>query len=127
VKGPVLLGSVAFGLAFAGTALAVAAFVTPGRAAYCGVSEGEPPLALICWTPNDGFTVAMTARGRPTKRYIAANKGYYDRYVGRVLRFGHGWGWPGYWFCVSRRTGLTCTNEAKHGWWLGRYHGYRLF
>jgi hypothetical protein len=29
--------------------------------------------------------------------------------------------------CVSRRTGLTCTNARGHGWWIGRYHGYRLF
>src|SRR5712691_6684983 len=39
---------------FAAAASAVAAFRTPGHAAYCAVSEGEPPSALICWTPNDG-------------------------------------------------------------------------
>jgi hypothetical protein len=38
-----------------------AVFRTPGEAAYCNDYSGE----LICWTPNDGFTVHMTARGRP--------------------------------------------------------------
>jgi hypothetical protein len=48
-------GAVSFGLV--STAGAVADFATPGRAAYCGTSEGEPPIGLICWTPNHGFTV----------------------------------------------------------------------
>lgn len=37
-------------------AQAGAAFRTPGEAAYCNDYSGE----LICWTPNDGFTVHMT-------------------------------------------------------------------
>ena len=29
--------------------------------------------------------------------------------------------------CTSRRTGLTCSNRDRHGFWLGRYRGYRVF
>lgn len=68
----------------------VADFRTPKKAAYCGTSHGPGAIGLICWTPNDGFTVSMTRRGRPTKRYVDANRAYYD-YVGRVLRFGQAW------------------------------------
>jgi hypothetical protein len=28
---------------------------------------------------------------------------------------------------TSRATGLTCVNPAKHGWWLGRSEGTRIF
>lgn len=113
-------------LAAAPTALAVAAFVTPNRAAYCGVSEGEPPLRLICWRPGDGFTLDMRRLGRARGKPYARNRGYYGA-AGRALRFGQAWSVRGYWKCVSRRTGLTCTNHANHGWWLGLSRGYRLF
>jgi hypothetical protein len=39
--------SSAVALAAASAAAAAAAFVTPAKAAYCGVSEGEPPFQLI--------------------------------------------------------------------------------
>ena len=113
-------------LAAAAPAYALADFRTPGKAAYCGVSHGEPPHALICWTPNDGFTVTMTARGRPTKRYVSANRGLYD-FVGRVLGYGGRWSASPGFRCTSRRSGLTCVNRGGHGWWLGRFRGYRLF
>jgi hypothetical protein len=29
--------------------------------------------------------------------------------------------------CVSRRTGLICVNSKRHGFWIGRFRGYRLF
>jgi hypothetical protein len=29
--------------------------------------------------------------------------------------------------CNSRSSGLTCQNARGHGWWLGRYVGYRVF
>jgi hypothetical protein len=108
------------------TASAVADSRTPGGAAYCGVTEGEPPVALICWTPNDGFTVAMRERGRATKQYNTSNVGFHD-VVGRVLGFGQHWHIRGLGFwCSSHRTGLTCWNRVGHGWWLGRYRGYRI-
>ncbi len=117
--------AIALMLAFPATAIALADFKTPGGAAYCGISHGEPPYHLICWTPNDGFTVAMFARSRAYKSYNRTNRGLHD-YVGRTLRFGQRWAGAGF-HCASRRTGLTCTNRIGHGWWLGRYRGYRLF
>src|SRR5437867_3476997 len=113
-------------LVAAGTAAAVADFVTPRKAAYCGVSEGEPPLHLICWQ-SDGLTLDMTRRGQSKRRLYAPNRGYHDPAPGRVLRIGQTWSFPAYWRCVSRSTGLTCTNRSGHGWWLGRLRGSRLF
>jgi hypothetical protein len=114
-------------LVWAGAASAVADFVTPRKAAYCGVSEGEPPLRLICWRPLDGLTLDMTRRGRVQRRLYSPNRGYYDPASGRVLRFGQTWTLPASWRCVSRSTGLTCTNRSGHGFWLGRLGGSRLF
>lgn len=102
-----------------------AAFRTPSEAAYCGLSEGEPPVTLTCWTPNDGFTTWMTVRGRSHKAYHADNRGLTQN-LAPVLRFGKTWR-AGSYVCRSRKTGLTCTNRRGHGWRLGRYVGYRLF
>src|SRR6267143_954345 len=75
-------------LATASAARAVADFTTPRKAAYCGVSEGEPPLGLICWRPIDGLTLDMTRAGRPRRRLSMLNRGYNDPATGRVLTFG---------------------------------------
>lgn len=114
-------------LVTASVAEAAAAFVTPRQAAGCGVSEGEPPLRLICWRRADGITLEMTRRGRPGRSVVKLNRGYYEPAPGRILSFGKVWQFPGYWKCVSRATGLTCTNRTGHGWWLGRVRGSRLF
>ena len=106
-------------------ASAAASFRTPGRAAYCGLTEGEGPPGLICWTPNDGFSIGMGTRSRPTHSYNPLDRGNYE-YAPRVLRFGQTWNVFAY-RCTSRATGLTCTNRGGHGWWLGRYKGYRVF
>ena len=112
---------------FATAATAVAAFRTPGHAAYCGVSEGEAPYRLICWTPHDGFTVDMGTRSAATKRYDAKNIGFHD-VAGRELRFGGHWHPRGLGFwCTSRSTHLICWNQAGHGWWLGRDRASRIF
>ena len=123
----VVITAAACALAAAGSAAAVADFVTPRKAAYCGVSEGEPPLRLICWRPLDGLTLDMTRRGRAQRRLYEPNRGYRDPAPGRVLRYGQTWTLPAYWRCVSRSTGLTCTNRSGHGWWLGRLRDSRLF
>jgi len=68
----------------------------------------------------------MRRLGRARGKIDAPNRGYYDRAPGRVLRFGQTWSVRGYWTCVSRRAGLTCTNRSKHGWWLGRVRGPAL-
>ena len=98
-----------------------AVFRTPGEAAYCNDYSGE----LICWTPNDGFTVHMTPRGRPHKSYRKDHIGYLDN-PAPVLRFGHTRRLGSY-VCKSRSTGLSCTNRRGHGWQLRRYVGYRLY
>lgn len=113
-------------LAAPSIALGVSAFRTPKKAAYWGESEGEGAPHLICWTPNDGFTVSMSERGRANKQYVALNRGYFDPAPGRVLRFGESWR-SGVYRCKSARSGLTCSNAAGNGWWLGRFRGYRLF
>jgi hypothetical protein len=106
-------------------ASAYAAFRTPGRAAYCGLSEGEPPPGLVCWTPNNGFEVGMRATGRAARGTNRLDRGLYQD-LAPVLGFGRTWSGAGF-RCASRRGGLTCTNRSGHGWWLGRYRGYRIF
>jgi hypothetical protein len=69
----VIAVTVATVVALPAPALGVAAFRTPKKAAYCGLTEDEGPPHLLCWTPNDGFTVDTSGRGRPRKRYVANN------------------------------------------------------
>jgi len=119
----------------AGPASAQAAdFKTPQQAAYCdfqpkgAIGEGGEPFKannLLCWTPNDGFYVTMNRSG-------GAEHGYFEDYFkgttppAATLRFGARWRLGGF-RCVSRSSGLTCTNASGHGWWLGRFRGYRMF
>jgi hypothetical protein len=102
----------------------VADFDTPGDAAYCGTDHFKGN-QLTCWTPHDGFTVVMRRKGAASKRYEPGFNGYHDE-VGQRLGFGETWRANGF-TCTSRRKGLTCRNRRGHGWWLGRYVGYRLF
>ena len=122
----VILAMATAALAAASSAAAVAAFVTPHRTAYCGISEGEAPLSLICWRPADGLTLEMRQIGRVQKRIHSSNRAYRDPAPARLLRFEQKWRLLG-WVCVSRSTGLTCTNRSGQGWWLGRLQGSRLF
>jgi hypothetical protein len=39
------------------------------------VTEREAPYSLICWTPNDGFTIGMGVHGRPHFSYDRRNRG----------------------------------------------------
>jgi hypothetical protein len=144
---------VVFAVAFplAGSASAkepyFANFHTPGKAAYCQVvpdiTGGDagpwvPPLE--CWTPNDGFSVRLTAYGgRPKSGYWNYNRGLYSR--SRLLGSGQSW-WSNseskegfgtsprgiiHFRCSSRASGLTCRNGTGHGFWFGRFRGYRIF
>jgi hypothetical protein len=114
-------------LASVEAAAAATDFSTPHRLAYCGVSEGEPPLHLVCWRPADGLTLNMTSGGRARGRLDRHNRGYHDPAVGRILRFGQAWTRTRRWACVSSSTGLTCSNASGHGWWLGLSRGSRVF
>jgi hypothetical protein len=127
-------------------ASAISAFSTPGRAAECILPEnfGEgaktPFGRLLCWTPNDGFAVEMSYDGRVRRTSLdrrGMSPGYirtWARMMG-TLDFGKDWTWSFdargfgtlYYRCASRTAGLTCTNRAGHGWWLGRLKGYRIF
>jgi hypothetical protein len=126
LKSAVLLLCALIAASLATASVATATFRTPGKAAYCGVSEGEPPLSLICWRPGDGLTLSMTRAAFPRRRLSALNRGYHAT-EGQILLLGKVWRLSGYWKCVSRVTGLTCTNKTGHGWWLGRARGSRLF
>jgi len=121
----------------------IGGFRTPGRAAYC---EFQRVFAdyytdpwLYCWTPNDGFTLWLDVAGLPRKSYDTDNKWNYSGSVG-LLGFGQNyWANANYkqgtgigrgrvlFRCRSRSNGLTCTNRAGHGFWLGRFRGYRVF
>jgi hypothetical protein len=111
---------------------ALSAFHTPQWAAECFVPfPNEVPLSatgLVCVTPNDGFTISMGPRDRPRYRYDRKARGMRDPFSAvRLLKFDQHWAVRPYWHCVSRPTGLTCWNKAGHGWWLGRFRGYRVF
>jgi hypothetical protein len=123
-----------------------ATFYTPGKAVLCSSVldiTGENPNfvpSLFCWTPNDGFNVALGAGRRPHASTQKAYKWHYET-GGRLLTFERAWwmnrngvqGWDRGGVgdvlirCTSTNTGLTCVNRAGHGFWLGRYRGYRLF
>ena len=105
-------------------------FGTPNNAAYCGMGPDSPHRRsqeyIHCFTPNDGFDVYMKRTGRPSAGYVRSERGFYVHPYKR-LAFGQSVSLlPGF-SCTSRATGLTCVNSAKHGWWLGRFKGYRLF
>jgi len=104
-------------------------FGTPNNAAYCGMGPDSPHRYsqeyIHCFTPDDGFSVSMERYDRPSKNYYREYKGLYVSPYKR-LRFGESWRWAGF-RCISRVNGLTCVNGAGHGWWLGRFVGYRLF
>lgn len=129
------LALIVMALPSAARATALSAFHTPGWAAECFVPyPHERPISdtvLVCITPNDGFTIVMGSRSRPRWRYDPKARGYRDGFAAaRLLRFGQHWAVrPArpYWYCVSRRSGLTCWNSVGRGWWLGRYRGFRTF
>jgi hypothetical protein len=124
-------------------------FTTPGGAAYCYLGRSLAPEnpVLGCWTPNDGFvaTVAHDAdRGRAGYQHEEIFRGHRPpRY--RVLGFGERFLWrclsvddafaercsptrgEVVFRCASRRSGLTCVNQDRHGFRLGRPRGHRTF
>lgn len=124
-----------------------ASFYTPGKAIYCGSvvditgDNANYVPWLYCWTPNDGYTIELRdARRPPAGRYVAKNKWHYepstrrltyrqDWWLNRVGQEGTGANGRGDVLirCASRSNGLTCTNRRGHGFWLGRFRGYRLF
>lgn len=101
-------------------------FATPANAgaqypaAYCRVENSSA--ALYCWTPNDGYTLAMDT-SRPFRRVPddELNKGKApDGY--RTLSFGERSSF-GDFTCTSGRKNLSCLNLSGHGFSLPRYRG----
>lgn len=103
-------------------------------------------MQLTCFTPNDGFSLFMYPTGRvprdgdehlysgaPVKNpvYRLWKNTDFNRKTGALLPLGNRWTqWQTLrlqYTCVSAATGLTCKNRSGHGWWLGRYKGYRIF
>ncbi len=119
-------------------------FYTPGYAVMCWEDYHE--VQLECFTPNDRFSIFMYATGRvprngdehlysgaPVKnpRYGLWKRSDFNMRTGGLLRFGYRWTeWQTLkldFTCLSQATGLTCKNQSGHGWWLGRFKGYRIF
>jgi len=100
-------------------------FRAPGRTVYCELGDRPPPVVLTCWRATDGRSIAML----PTRRALVSpdkNTRGLHKDGAPVLQFGRTWR-NGSYRCTSRRLGVTCTNRSRHGRWLGRYKGYRLF
>jgi hypothetical protein len=114
------------GFTMTSCAYGYASFRTPHRDVYCGVSEGEPPIGLICWRPRTGLDVGMLAHGRATHGINRRDRGLYQD-LAPVLRYGHTWRERNLFRCTSGRNGLTCRNRAGHGWFIARTKGYRIF
>jgi hypothetical protein len=145
---PVLLAVIALVTVSSSHALedAYPSFFTTGKVVYCTVGmditgDHYIPPYLFCWEPANGFTVSMTAHGRVHRSYRSRYKRLYSPYPRRALRF-----WQSWWtnrrgaegtgtgrgdlrfVCKSHPRGLTCTNMARHGFWLGRRAGdFRIF
>lgn len=70
------------------TSHSIASFLTPAKAAY---GRWHVPLEYVVatrtvlerWTPNDGFTVAMGPRTRPTTSYERADTWRFARSIRR--------------------------------------------
>jgi hypothetical protein len=97
---------------------------TPGRAAYCETAVERS--RLTCWRPADGLTMSMSGVGRAKPVIDPHNRGRHAP-TGTVLRFTSKIGIQAIASCTSDRTGLTCRNSDKHGWWIGRREGFRIF
>lgn len=131
-------------------------FVTPGKAAYCAdqeTSQEDYGPTLFCWTPGDGWGVAIGWNGEEaaTDVYdkppvivhgVGVLKGYAP--AAELLPFGRRWvyrctdtdeiatcGPQGdgkvVFTCTSEKARLTCTNAVRHGFSIDRSGGHRLF
>jgi hypothetical protein len=129
----------AVALVLAGQALAAPDFQTPRKTFYCEVPGVTQRLShLVCWRSRNGFTIYLHPRGGTKTAWNGTLKGTY-MVAGGVLRFGQQWWWKEsesgfgtaprglFYWCFNRTTGLTCTNRAGHGFWLGRQRGVWLF
>lgn len=104
---------------------AVAAFSTPRssgapyRAAYCKDQSG----VLYCWTPNDGYTIAM-GDGAPYRVRDDENLNKAKAPAqAPLLKYGQSQT-VGAFVCESEPATLTCRNENGYSWRMPRYKGF---
>jgi hypothetical protein len=87
------------------------------RPAYmrCDILSGlRPKPTASCELDWTGYTIQADSRARPT----CAGDTVYDSKA-RILAYGKTWR-QGPFRCISRRTGLHCTNATGHGFVLAR-------
>jgi len=106
-------------------ALALGDFKQPGGGVYCAPSR-IIRVGLLCWRSSTGLTVQMNDTGKVVVDTIRKNRKTYEDSA-PPLRFGHTWRFRDAFRCTMGRTGLTCKNRSKHGWFMGRTEGYRIF
>jgi Family of unknown function (DUF6636) len=87
----------------------------PGAVLRCDILSGlRPEPRAACELDWTGLTLGATGRAHPT----CAGDTAFDRST-PVLRYGRARR-LGPFRCVSRRTGLRCSNRARHGFFLSR-------
>ena len=102
-------------------------FHTPGRAVQC---VHTTPDYLTCRRASDGLQVFMDSLTRvDVQKRTKPDPFTRSR---RLLGFGERWRMGDaanrtVMTCRSRRTALTCTNQAGHGWWLYRDGRARIY
>jgi uncharacterized protein DUF6636 len=108
----------------------IISFRTPSGNIYCAYTSGFGPTFLRCDIRSHlrpapsgsctegvyGESVGMTRIGRA--RVLCISDTVYTPSA-RVLPYGTSWSYNGF-RCVSRSTGLTCTNVRGHGFFLSR-------
>jgi hypothetical protein len=99
----------------------------PGRVGpdlRCDILSGLKPKparprgCTLDWT----FGFQMRSTGRATT--VCAGDTAVDRRA-KVLRYGSTWSRGGF-TCASRKTGLRCTNRARHGFFLSKQRSHRF-
>jgi hypothetical protein len=106
-------------------ALALGDFKQPGGGIYCGPNR-TIPVGLLCWRSSTGLTVKMNDTGKVVVDTIRKNRKLYED-AAPPLRVGQTWRFRDSFRCTMAKAGLTCHNRSKHGWFMGRTKGYRIF
>ena len=95
-------------------------FLTPSRNIACNAGPNRGQALLVCTVFSEA-----TTRGQKLwylRAYGRAGSGFVQGNIATdypALRYGHTWLWHGI-RCVSRKTGLTCTNRDRRGFSLSR-------
>jgi len=96
-------------------------FQTPSRNIVCNaghVASGGRALACVVLSESDN-------RGQHVRWMRPTGPAHANWVIGNAatdvgaLAYGKTWAWSGF-RCTSRRTGLTCTNTSRHGFFLSR-------